>query len=503
MKKLLLSLAALSLTASMVYADQTIINFLGTEDCYGLPRQTTIKNGDVKFTKDVSFEQDGVNFSLAATPVNLGYFGTGEGVALVNAGQNKEGLLLDTATDIDIKMTVPNGTITKALVMINGYAVNNLNLNVNGKEIEGGEEFFPVVDYLWEDETGAETITITLKATYGQRYLRSIELTYQPDLGGKLPSDLSFGVMNADAIMGEDTDYPTLDNPHNLPIIWSSSDESVATIDPATGIITLIGGGKTVISATTEGNTEYGDGFARYTLTVIPVAYNIPDLSRLAPVFGDRVKVDFPLIVTFGNGNYAYVKDEENNVSMVYDARNEGSTSLGASETIYSKGDVIPAGWIARNNDEHQSPEWKGLPADATEVVDVVYPEVTSVTPADNNRVVILKSVTFKDRTPSGNERKIGTTPDGQSYRFEDTFDIGDKPSGCYNVTCVVKYAVLGTTEYFWLAPISYEIPSAVETIESEENVRYFNLQGMEVTDPVNGLFIKIVNGRTEKVLVK
>lgn len=503
MKKLLLSLAALSLTASMAYADQTVINFLGNEDCYGMTRQTNLK--ELTFTENVSFEQDGVNFSVIATPVDMGFFGTGEGVALVNGGQNKEGLYLDRATDIEIKMTVPNGTITKALIMMNGTGVTSLELNVNGKGIECGDEFFPVGDFLWEDQTGAETITITLNATYGERYLRSVELTYQPDLGGKLPSDLSFDVINANAVMDETPDYPALNNPHKLPITWSSSNESVATIDPATGNITMVAGGKTVISATTEGNAEYGDGFARYTLTVIPVAYNIPELTQLAPVFGDRVKVNFPLIVTFGSTNFAYVKDEEDNVTMVYDARNEGSTSLKPSETIYSKGDVIPAGWIASNNNEHQSSQWKGLPADATEVVEVVYPSVKSVTPADDNRVVILEEVTFTTRTPSGTTVAMGTTPGGQSYRFEDTYDIGDKPAGCYNVTCVVRYAVLGTTEYFWLAPIGYEVytPSAVETVESEENVRYFNLQGMEVTEPVNGIFIKVINGRTEKVLVK
>ncbi|MDE5813310.1 MAG: hypothetical protein K2H72_03400, partial [Muribaculaceae bacterium] len=32
---------------------------------------------------------------------------------------------------------------------------------------------------------------------------------------------------------------------------------------------------------------------------------------------------------------------------------------------------------------------------------------------------------------------------------------------------------------------------------------RYFNLQGCEVTNPSNGVYIRIVNGKSEKITVK
>lgn len=48
------------------------------------------------------------------------------------------------------------------------------------------------------------------------------------------------------------------------------------------------------------------------------------------------------------------------------------------------------------------------------------------------------------------------------------------------------------------------DIDTSVAEIEtSEDNVRYYNLQGVEVEKPVNGLYIRVANGKSEKVLVK
>ena len=63
-------------------------------------------------------------------------------------------------------------------------------------------------------------------------------------------------------------DQPLLDNPHQLTgIIYSSSNESVATID-ADGNITLLTAGETIISATYAGDETYKDDEVSYKLTV-------------------------------------------------------------------------------------------------------------------------------------------------------------------------------------------------------------------------------------------
>lgn len=61
---------------------------------------------------------------------------------------------------------------------------------------------------------------------------------------------------------------PELSNLNNLsPIIYSSSDESVAQIN-ADGAVSLFGEGTTTITASFAGNDEYEEGTATYTLTV-------------------------------------------------------------------------------------------------------------------------------------------------------------------------------------------------------------------------------------------
>ncbi len=498
MKKFLLSLAAVSMTASMALADHTIFDFMGSEDAYGLTRQTDPKN--YEGTTELTAEQDGVTMTLKSEPASL--FGrTGTGFSLVKFGVNREGLGLYCST-LTMSFTVPNGTITGAQVVINGYNVPTMELDINGKLYEGTDISNVDYCYTWSDEAGAETITLSMPAVFDWRYIHTVDLTYQRDLGGKKPADLSFSATSAEVVMDDIKGLPELSNPNNLPVTWTSSNEEIATVD-AEGKLDLKAPGTVVITATTPGNDEFGDGNAKYTLTVIGVATSIADLEIMAPVYGNKVKVNFPMIVTFGNGNYAFVKDAEDNATMVYDARNDGSTA--ETPTIYSAGDVIPAGWIATNQNLYESPDWKGLPADGTEKVQVVYPEVEKVTPADNDRVVILKQVTFETRTPSDYQKAYGTTPDGGAYQFEDTYAIGGQPAGCYDVTCVVRYAKMSGTVYFWLAPIKYEIykESAVESVETEESARYFNLQGLEVANPTEGLYIKVTNGKSEKVILK
>ena len=81
-------------------------------------------------------------------------------------------------------------------------------------------------------------------------------------------SDLSFASATATATYGDATvTSPTLNNPHQLPLTWSSSNKDVATVN-ALGVVTIVGAGETVISAAFAGNDTYGANTISYTLTV-------------------------------------------------------------------------------------------------------------------------------------------------------------------------------------------------------------------------------------------
>ena len=61
---------------------------------------------------------------------------------------------------------------------------------------------------------------------------------------------------------------PTLTNTKDLPITFSSSDKTVATVRKQTGVVTIVANGIAVISATFAGDKDYAAKTVSYTLTV-------------------------------------------------------------------------------------------------------------------------------------------------------------------------------------------------------------------------------------------
>lgn len=114
---------------------------------------------------------------------------------------------------------------------------------------------------------GDGTTTLTLADLASMQFSATGELT--PVTPIKVESGLAFDsdVTEYTATLGEDFIGPTLDNPNGLEVTWTSSDESVATVDAA-GNVTLVGAGTATITVSFAGNDEYEAGEASYTITV-------------------------------------------------------------------------------------------------------------------------------------------------------------------------------------------------------------------------------------------
>jgi len=82
--------------------------------------------------------------------------------------------------------------------------------------------------------------------------------------------ELAFNAETATGVYGKESsfDAPTLINPHNLSITWSSSDEKVATIDADGSNLKFVGDGTTTITAASAKTSVYSAGSASYELTV-------------------------------------------------------------------------------------------------------------------------------------------------------------------------------------------------------------------------------------------
>lgn len=499
MKKTLLSAVAIATSVFAGMANEYTFVFDGNNDMGDLKRQTSTKEADLTFSDSFVLTEDGINFTLSKTD------GTGKGYALVNAGGTDAGIYVSSGIASKIEMTVPNGKITAARINMTGYSLPILEVSFNGKLVESindlSQYYWP-----WSDAKGTETLTLEWPSTFMARYIHSIEVTYTPDLGGKQECSLSFSEKRAEGVLGENFVAPVLTNPNNLPINWSSSDENVASINED-GVLTIVNVGTTVITASTEGNDEYAAGNAKYQLTVIPSAQNLAQMKEMAPDIYDRVKANFPVTVTFANGSYAYVIDSEGNAGYIHDLRNQGSTSTSAT-TIYKIGNVIPAGWIATNATIYESLIWDGRPGAVTENVEVVYPEVTSVTREDADRVVILKNVII-EKCASGNTKAYGETPDGQVYEFQDTYDTPTVSPGTYDVTVVVKYSKVKTTEYFYLVPLAYKKAegNGIKAVDAADvndgGTYYYDLSGKKISNLKAGVYVKVINDKAIKVIIK
>ncbi|MDE6681915.1 MAG: Ig-like domain-containing protein [Muribaculaceae bacterium] len=511
MKKLLLTFATLAMGVTSTLADETKMVFDGDNDMGGLTRQTDfdprlirMNPGDLVFSDSFTYAQDGVEFSIKKESEE------GYGFALVNAGGTNAGIMVystmvgeyDTILP-EVTLSIPNGKIKGFKLVMTGDALGTLEIEVEGKKVESVSEN-NAYSWTWSDEEGLEKVTFDWENKFHTRYIHSIEITYTPDLGGKKECGLSFNEDSAEVILGQDFTLPTLSNPNNLPIVWSSTNESVATVD-AKGVVTLVGGGETSIIASTEGNDAYAAGNVKYLLKVVPVATSLLQMKEFAPNLYDKVYVNFPMTVTFPNMGYAFVIDAEGTAGYIQNIVNQNSSATSAV-TIYKVGDIIPAGWVATNANLTSEWLWEGKPEKSTETTEVTYPVVESVTPADCNMVVILKNVKFTTFTATGNTKAFGTTPDGTRYEFQDNYNAPAEPAGEYDVTGVVRYSTYGASEFFYISPIAYKKSeeSGIENIAvNESETRYFNLQGMEVENPANGVYVKVSNGKVSKVIIK
>lgn len=85
--------------------------------------------------------------------------------------------------------------------------------------------------------------------------------------GEKKPNELAFSKSTASGVVGQEFVSPTLNNPNNLTLTWSSSDPTVATVNQS-GVVALVAAGETTIKAIFAGDDEYEAGSVQYTLKV-------------------------------------------------------------------------------------------------------------------------------------------------------------------------------------------------------------------------------------------
>lgn len=91
---------------------------------------------------------------------------------------------------------------------------------------------------------------------------------------GKKAANLQFSEEKATVALNGTFTEPTLTKETTASVTYSSDAEDVATVDAATGKVTLVGEGTARITAKAEANDEYDEGTASYLLTVTAPVYS-------------------------------------------------------------------------------------------------------------------------------------------------------------------------------------------------------------------------------------
>ena len=111
-------------------------------------------------------------------------------------------------------------------------------------------------------------VRISYAGSTAIRAIDDISLTMRED-NGKMNPDLSFPESAYEVDINESFEAPNLINVYELPVTYSSSDESVAIVVDDIGTVMIFETGTTTITASFEGNDEFNPGSASYTLTVV------------------------------------------------------------------------------------------------------------------------------------------------------------------------------------------------------------------------------------------
>lgn len=213
--------------------------------------------------------------------------------------------------------------------------------------------------------------------------------------------------------------------------------------------------------------------------------------ETLALASGTVVTVNYQTIVAFVNNKNCFVQDEAGDFIQIY------------NNNSYEVNDIIPAGWTATyelyNNVTPELTNAK-LP-ESTEKGDFKPAVVAAadITTDLVNSVIAVKDVVFDEDTPSTKTNFSGVSDD-TTLSLRNQYELDSVEAGTYNVTLLV----INYNNAVSLYVINYDadiINTAVEAIEVENGeAQYYTLTGVKVTNPENGIYIRVLNGKADKV---
>lgn len=157
-------------------------------------------------------------------------------------------------------------------------------------------------DYTCTISGATETTTLTFAANqekYNRFFLDEVMVYYGNKPVVKHTQQISFSKTSVECYINDTFTEPVLSG-NKTTVTYSSSDEKVATVNAASGKVTILSAGKTEITATAEESEEYKTATAKYTLTVNKQTQNLSfEKGTYSVLLADKDSFESPKV----NGN--------------------------------------------------------------------------------------------------------------------------------------------------------------------------------------------------------
>lgn len=519
------------------------------------------------------------SYTLTKSGKDYSFTGTASGnvvITITQATSGKQVKLTGLSVTYGDSGSGSETTVKAPTFAIDGQAVDESKVYPVGTTVTiSQEDNAPFINYTLDGNTPDDksatyenpivlNATTTIKAIAYDDELNASSVASVTVNIGKADPEISWSKDAFTAYIGENNQFPTLNNPHNLPISYSipAEDASIATIDKTTGEITLVGVGSTTVRATytSTDDSAYKGTYKTYDLTVAQKGsifeldytfdFTKPDVEGGSTFYGLSLrKVDYETedkAIEQKGVTLTLSKGSSSNGYRMWKATNNTELRMYSGCTMTFS---IPSGsfksiefttgkWNVNYNDTKLS-EKTWTPSGTEPVTSVAFacnsdgtseikqikviyylgkplaPVIVEETSThirvscDPNYILEYKKV---DRNAALNGPKRANVvddaaewteldsneatiekilDDNKNKRFH--FRAKHVASGVYSDENAFAIEADGTTT-------GVEV---VEAVDENAPVEYFNLQGVRVQNPGQGLYIRRQGNSVEKVLMK
>ncbi len=551
MKKFLLSLAAVVLAGAFAMAEPVTVNFADETTAALLPKAESATPSTVKIN-EIDFEF--MNSKKGAY--------SGASYLQISAKKvTPYGYVAFTLPDNCTKITITTSASASEAVKVSLLAgTNTINKDVQ-LNAKGADFAFEI-----PTEYQAAGTKYTLQVT--NKYNAQIsKVVFEMGQGGSstlIDAGLAFASETINATLGEAVPANALTKDTDAAVVYTSSNVEVATVDAATGEVTLVAAGTTTIKAATEATEKYKAGEASYTLVVVDPNAKKPanlafanatvsvDLSEAVPANALTKDTDAAVVYTSSNVEVATVDAATGEVTLVaagtttIKAATEATETYEAGEATYTL-TVMDKAEIVYENDgttdasgftfevgEGENP-WKfssyGMTGNAFKIagktadayaVSPVFDLTNRIKPISITQTFAYNFITVAQvpeyftiavREEGATEWTVLTAapaPEAMNkWTYVDDYAIDLGAYEGKKIQIGYHYVADGTVCGGWQIKnilVKGKKSSAVSDITVEDSdapVVYYNMQGVRVANPANGLYIRVQGKKATKVLVR